>query len=42
MIAESKPRIGLPTPHNGGNLGDAAIQDAMIVNLRLGPPGAQP
>jgi polysaccharide pyruvyl transferase WcaK-like protein len=27
--------IALLTPYNGGNLGDAAIQDAMIDNLRL-------
>jgi polysaccharide pyruvyl transferase WcaK-like protein len=35
------PRIALLTPYNGGNLGDAAIQDAMIANLRLRLPGAQ-
>jgi polysaccharide pyruvyl transferase WcaK-like protein len=29
------------TPYTGGNLGDAAIQDAMIVNLRQRMPGAQ-
>jgi polysaccharide pyruvyl transferase WcaK-like protein len=29
------PRIALLTPYNGGNLGDAAIQDALISNLRL-------
>ena len=35
------PRVALMTPYNGGNLGDAAIQDAMIANLRLRMPGAQ-
>jgi polysaccharide pyruvyl transferase WcaK-like protein len=35
------PRIALLTPYTGGNLGDAAIQDAMIVNLQLRLPGAQ-
>jgi polysaccharide pyruvyl transferase WcaK-like protein len=35
------PRIALITPYDGGNLGDAAIQDAMISNLRLRMPGAQ-
>jgi polysaccharide pyruvyl transferase WcaK-like protein len=35
------PRIALLTPYNGGNLGDAAIQDAVIGNLRLRLPGAQ-
>jgi polysaccharide pyruvyl transferase WcaK-like protein len=29
------------TPYSGGNLGDAAIQDAMIANLRRRIPGAQ-
>ena len=29
------------TPYNGGNLGDAAIQDSMIANLRRRMPGAQ-
>jgi polysaccharide pyruvyl transferase WcaK-like protein len=28
------PRIALLTPYDGGNLGDAAIQDAIIANLR--------
>jgi polysaccharide pyruvyl transferase WcaK-like protein len=28
------PRIALLTPYDGGNLGDAAIQDSMIANLR--------
>ncbi len=35
------PRIGLVTPYDGGNLGDAAIQDAMILNLRQRIPAAQ-
>ena len=35
------PRIALLTPYSGHNLGDAAIQDAMIANLRLRLPGAQ-
>jgi polysaccharide pyruvyl transferase WcaK-like protein len=38
---ESGPRIALITPYDGGNLGDAAIQDSMISNLRLRIPGAQ-
>jgi polysaccharide pyruvyl transferase WcaK-like protein len=36
-----KERIALLTPYNGGNLGDAAIQDALISNLRLRLPGVQ-
>jgi polysaccharide pyruvyl transferase WcaK-like protein len=35
------PRIALLTPYSGNNLGDAAIQDAMIANLRLRLTGAQ-
>jgi polysaccharide pyruvyl transferase WcaK-like protein len=35
------PRIALLTPYNGGNLGDAAIQDALIANIRLRLPDAQ-
>jgi|SRR5208282_5056784 len=35
------PRIALLTPYNGGNLGDAAIQDALIANLRFCLPAAQ-
>ena len=35
------PRIALLTPYTGGNLGDAAIQDAAIANLRLRLPDAQ-
>jgi len=36
----SRLRIALLTPYNGGNLGDAAIQDAIITNLRLQLPEA--
>jgi polysaccharide pyruvyl transferase WcaK-like protein len=36
----SRLRIALLTPYNGGNLGDAAIQDAIIANLRLQSPEA--
>src|SRR5665213_1359142 len=39
--AERSPRIALLTPYTGGNFGDAAIQDAMIANLRLRLPNAQ-
>jgi polysaccharide pyruvyl transferase WcaK-like protein len=35
------PRVALLTPYNGGNFGDAAIQDAMIANLRLRLPSVQ-
>lgn len=35
------PQIALLTPYTGGNLGDAAIQDALIANLRLRLPAAQ-
>lgn len=38
---EPRPRIALLTPYNGGNLGDAAIQDAMIANIRLRLPAAE-
>ena len=34
-------RIVLLTPYSGGNLGDAAIQDAMIAGLRVRLPNAQ-
>jgi polysaccharide pyruvyl transferase WcaK-like protein len=37
----SSPRIALLTPYSGGNLGDAAIQDAMIANAALRLPGAK-
>jgi polysaccharide pyruvyl transferase WcaK-like protein len=40
-IGEPAPRIALLTPYTGGNLGDAAIQDAMVGNLRVRLPGAQ-
>jgi len=40
-VLEPSPRIALVTPYTGGNLGDAAIQDAMIGNLRRRMPGAQ-
>jgi polysaccharide pyruvyl transferase WcaK-like protein len=36
--SRSPLRIALLTPYTGGNLGDAAIQDAMIANLRLRLP----
>lgn len=39
--SEQRPRIALLTPYNGGNLGDAAIQDSMIANIRRRLPGAQ-
>lgn len=32
------PRVALLTPYSGGNLGDAAIQDSMILNLRVRLP----
>jgi polysaccharide pyruvyl transferase WcaK-like protein len=35
------PRIALLTPYNGGNLGDGAIQDAMIANIRSRRPDAK-
>jgi polysaccharide pyruvyl transferase WcaK-like protein len=38
---QHESRIALLTPYNGGNLGDAAIQDALIANLRLRLPGVQ-
>ncbi len=31
-------RIALLTPYSGGNLGDAAIQDALIANIRIRQP----
>ena len=40
-VLASKPRIALLTPYTGGNLGDAAIQDAIIANLRVRLPQAQ-
>ena len=41
QVPERGPRIALLTPYSGNNLGDAAIQDAMIANIRLRLPGAQ-
>ena len=35
------PRVALLTPYSGGNLGYAAIQDSMILNLRRQMPGVQ-
>jgi polysaccharide pyruvyl transferase WcaK-like protein len=35
------PRIALLTPYTGGNLGDAAIQDAAILNLRQRLPNVK-
>jgi polysaccharide pyruvyl transferase WcaK-like protein len=35
------PQIALLTPYSGSNLGDSAIQDAVIANLRLRIPDAQ-
>lgn len=34
-------RIALLTPYDGGNLGDASIQDAIIGNIRQRMPGVQ-
>jgi hypothetical protein len=34
-------RIALLTPYNGGNFGDAAIQDSVIMNLRRRLPRAR-
>ncbi len=38
---EQGPRVALLTPYTGNNLGDAAILDAMIANLRLRLSDAQ-
>ena len=35
------PRIALLTPYNGGNLGDASIQDAVVANIGGRLPNAQ-
>lgn len=35
------PRIGLLGPYGSGNLGDAAIQDAVLANLRARVPAAR-
>lgn len=40
-VPESGPQVALLTPYTGGNLGDAAIQDAMIANLCRRMPGAR-
>ncbi|HZV60774.1 MAG TPA: polysaccharide pyruvyl transferase family protein [Candidatus Eremiobacteraceae bacterium] len=37
----SHARVALLTPYDGGNLGDAAIQDALIRNLRRIDPAVQ-
>ena len=36
-----RPSVALLTPYNGGNFGDAVIQDAVIANLRLRLPGVR-
>ena len=41
LCGKRTPRIALLSPYNGGNLGDAAIQDALIANLRLRVPEAE-
>ncbi|HTV40869.1 MAG TPA: polysaccharide pyruvyl transferase family protein [Candidatus Sulfotelmatobacter sp.] len=41
QVQTATTRIALLTPYSGGNLGDAAIQDALITNLRLQMPGAR-
>ena len=41
QFSAERRRIALLTPYSGGNLGDAAIQDAVIANLRLRLPNAQ-
>ena len=38
---EVVPRVALLTPYDGGNLGDSAIQDAMIENIRRSLPGVR-
>jgi polysaccharide pyruvyl transferase WcaK-like protein len=38
---ERGPRIALLTPYSGNNLGDAAIVDSIIANIRLRLPDAQ-
>jgi len=38
---EQSPRIALLTPYGGHNLGDAAIQDALIANIRARLPNVQ-
>lgn len=38
---DRQPSIALLTPYTGGNLGDAAIQDAVIANIREHLPNAR-
>lgn len=40
-VPSDRRQIALLSPYNGCNLGDAAIQDAIIANLRLKLPNAQ-
>jgi polysaccharide pyruvyl transferase WcaK-like protein len=40
-VLRKSPKIALLTPYTGGNLGDAAIQDAAIANIRLRLPDAE-
>jgi polysaccharide pyruvyl transferase WcaK-like protein len=40
-VSSKSPRIALLTPYTGGNFGDAAIQDALIANIRVRLPFAQ-
>jgi polysaccharide pyruvyl transferase WcaK-like protein len=40
-VSAARLRIALLTPYSGHNLGDAAIQDAIIANLRLRLPNVQ-
>jgi polysaccharide pyruvyl transferase WcaK-like protein len=39
--SSAKAQIALLTPYSGGNLGDAAIQDSVILNLQARLPGAE-
>jgi polysaccharide pyruvyl transferase WcaK-like protein len=40
-VSPRGPRVAVVTPYTGGNLGDAAIQDSMILNLRQRMPGVE-
>ena len=40
-VRSSGSRVALVTPYDGGNLGDAAIQDSMIANLRSRIPNVR-
>jgi polysaccharide pyruvyl transferase WcaK-like protein len=40
-VSRKCPKIALLTPYTGGNLGDAAIQDAAIANIRMRLPHAE-